>query len=84
MDVEMIISQAGKELKTLEFSYIEEDGSNEGIREVEPYSFRDKSGTLLFFGYDISKEGIRSFIPEMMRDVSITNNSFTPRWPVEV
>lgn len=84
MDVDEIISQAGKELRTLKFSYIEEDGTNEGFREVEPYSYRDKSGNRLFFGYDIAKDGIRSFKPEMIQYISITDNSFEPRWPVEV
>jgi predicted DNA-binding transcriptional regulator YafY len=84
MDVEAMISRAGKELRTVQFSYVEEDGSNEGIREVEPYSYRDRPGVRLFFGYDIAKDGIRSFKPEMIQGIAITNNNFTPRWPVEV
>ena len=52
MSVKEIIVNAGRNLKTVRIDYTEKDGSNEGWREVEPYSF--KSGNL-FFGYDIKK-----------------------------
>ncbi|PIX06494.1 MAG: hypothetical protein COZ76_08535 [Flavobacteriales bacterium CG_4_8_14_3_um_filter_35_10] len=51
------IISAGQNLKTLRIDYTEKDGSNEGWREVEPYSFRPGN---LFFAYDIRKGGTRS------------------------
>ena len=38
------IIEAGQNLKTIKIDYTEKDGSNEGYREVEPYSFREKNG----------------------------------------
>lgn len=79
-----IISDAGQNLRTVEFNYIESDGSNEGTREVEPYSFKEKDETIYFYGFDVAKDGIRSFKLDNLRDVVMTANSYTPRWPVEV
>jgi len=84
MDTEATISRAGSLRKTLKFDYTEEDGTNVGSREVEPYSFRIKGGTRLFFGYDIGKGAIRAFKPAMIHSITITENSYSPRWPVEV
>ncbi|WP_445748861.1 WYL domain-containing protein [Polaribacter sp.] len=77
------IIEAGKNLKTILIEYAEKDGSNEGWREVEPYSFREKSGVEYFYGFDIKKNGIRGFIIDSINDIQITNNSYTPRWEVE-
>ena len=38
------IIEAGQQLKTILIDYTEKDGSNEGWREVEPYSFKIKKG----------------------------------------
>jgi predicted DNA-binding transcriptional regulator YafY len=83
MTTEEIIHEAGQKLLTVIFDYTEADGTNEGQREVEPYSYRDKSGRK-FMGYDLRKSGIRAFIPENIHNISITDNKFEPRWPVEV
>lgn len=83
MDTEGIIHQAGQKLVTVNFDYTETDGSNEGTREVEPYSYRDKNGRK-FFGYDLGKGSIRAFVPENIHNIALTDNNFTPRWPVEV
>ena len=77
------IIEAGKNLKTILIDYIEKDGSNEGWREVEPYSFREKNDIEYFYGFDIKKNGIRGFIIDSINDIKITNNSYTPRWEVE-
>lgn len=78
-----IIASAGCNLKTIIITAREEDGSVE-TREAEPYSYRFKGGHELFYCYDIVKGGIRSFIVSNIISVQETNNSFTPRWPVEV
>ncbi len=82
--VEEVISQAGRQLMTVKFDYTEKDGSNEGQREVEPYSYREKVGEIFFFGYDIQKQEIRMFRPSMIGNIIMTGNPYSPRWPVEV
>lgn len=82
--IKEIIHQAGCQLVTLEFSYTEKDGSNEGMREVEPYSYRFQRGNTLFFGFDIKKNGIRAFYPHKIDNIRLTGNKFIPRWPIEV
>jgi len=83
MSTEEIIHEAGQRLVTVTFDYTEADGSNEGVREVEPYSYQDKNGRK-FFGYDLGKDSIRAFVPENIHNIALTDNKFTPRWPVEV
>lgn len=78
-----IIASAGRNLKTIIITAREEDGSIE-TREAEPYSYRIKGGHELFFCYDIIKQGTRSFVVSRIISVKETNNSFNPRWPVEV
>lgn len=77
------IIEAGQNLNTILLNYTEKDGSNEGYREVEPYSFREKNGVEYFYGFDINKEGIRGFIINSINDVQITENTFEPQWEVE-
>lgn len=77
------IASAGRNRKTIIITAREEDGSIE-TREAEPYSYRFKGGHELFYCYDIVKAGIRSFVVSNIISVQETNNSFTPRWPVEV
>lgn len=83
MNVKDLIVNAGRQLKTILIDYTEKDGSNEGLREVEPYSFRNKNGKEVFYGFDIKKNGIRSFHIESINSVEITDNNYTPRWDVE-
>jgi predicted DNA-binding transcriptional regulator YafY len=78
-----LIIKAGQSLKTILINYTEKDGSNEGKREVEPYSFRVKNGVEYFYGFDIAKDGIRAFIIDSINNVEITGNSYEPRWEVE-
>lgn len=80
------ITEGARSLRVLSIEYLERDGSNEGLRLVEPYSMRD-SGTEkeAFFGFDIAKDGIRRFTTDRIIKVEITGDNFTPRngWPVE-
>ena len=78
-----IIASAGRNRKTIIITAREEDGSVE-TREAEPYSYRFKGGHELFYCYDIVKGGTRSFIVSNIISVQETNNTFSPRWPVEV
>ena len=78
-----LIIEAGQKLKTILIDYTEKDGSNEGWREVEPYSFKMKNGTEYFYGFDLKKGGIRAFIINSINDVEMTDNTYEPRWSVE-
>lgn len=78
-----IIIRAGKGLNTVLIEYTEKDGSNEGLREVEPYSFREKNGITYFYGFDIKKNGIRGFLINSINKIEITKNTYSPRWDVE-
>ena len=83
MNIKEIISSSGKNLHTIIITAREQDGSIE-TREAEPYSYRIKGGHELFFCYDIQKQGTRSFIVRNIISVKETENSFHPRWAVEV
>ncbi|HUW07525.1 MAG TPA: WYL domain-containing protein [Williamwhitmania sp.] len=78
-----LIIEAGRNLKTILLDYTEKDGSNEGLREVEPYSFRIKNGIEYFYGFDVKKKGIRGFLIDSINDIEITSNTYNPRWDVE-
>lgn len=78
------IREAGRRRKLLWLVAREEDGSIEP-RKVAPYSFRDrgKNRTLLFFAEDIRKNQIRAFRVDRITSVTILNETFRPRFPVE-
>lgn len=83
MNTEEVIHEAGKKLVTVTFDYTESDGTNEGTREVEPYSYRETAGTRKFMGYDVQKNGMRSFLPKNIHNITMTDNTYAPRWAVE-
>jgi len=83
MNIKGIIAAAGQNLHTVIITAYEDGGGME-TREAEPYSYRITGGTEKFFCYDISKGGVRNFHISKIVSVSETENSFTPRWPVEV
>jgi predicted DNA-binding transcriptional regulator YafY len=83
MNIKETIASAGRNLHTIIITAREDDGSIE-TREAEPYSYRFKGRDEKFFCYDINKNGIRNFHVSSIISVVETNNSFTPRWPVEV
>ncbi len=83
MTIRDTIHSAGQNLHTVIITAREEDGSSE-TREAEPYSYRIKGNSEKFFCYDIRKQGIRNFTVSNIISVEETENSFTPRWPVEV
>ena len=83
MSFKDVIASAGKNLHTIIITAREDDGSIE-TREAEPYSYRIKGDSEKFFCYDIQREGIRNFHVSNIISVEETQNSFTPRWPVEV
>lgn len=83
MSIKDDIASAGHNHHTIIIVASEEDGSVE-TREAEPYSYRVKNGHELFYCYDIAKQGTRSFVVSRIISVKETNQSFIPRWEVEV
>lgn len=83
MNIKEIISSAGKNRHTIILTAREQDGSVE-TREAEPYSYRIKDGHELLYCYDIKKRGTRTFIVINIISVKETDNSFNPRWTIEV
>jgi predicted DNA-binding transcriptional regulator YafY len=83
MNIRDSIASAGRNLHTIIITAREDDGTIE-TREAEPYSYRNKGGDEKFFCYDIAKGGIRNFRVSNIISVRETENSYVPRWPVEV
>jgi len=79
-----IIKQAAKERKILKIVYREKDGTSEGWRYVEPYSFSHDDGETGLFAWDISKGGIRRFSIERIADVQIDDETYNPRFAIEI
>lgn len=83
MSLRDTIQRAGRNCHTIIITAKEQNGTIE-TREAEPYSYRSKGEHELFFCYDINKCGTRSFIITNIISVEETNNSFIPRWDIEV
>jgi len=83
-DIIQTIKKAAQERKILKIVYQEKDGTNEGWREVEPYSFSHDDGDKALFAWDIDKNGIRRFALDRITQTEITNVSFNPRYPIEI
>lgn len=80
--MEDLIIKAGKALKTINIDYEKADGSR-GWREVEPYRIKMVNDDLTLYAKNIDKPGIRSFKMDSIFDVEITDNDYSPEWPVE-
>lgn len=78
------IKQAAKSRKVLRIIYIEKDGTSEGWRYVEPYSFSHDHGTEGFFAWDRSKNGIRRFSLNRIEQAEVTEESFIPKYNIEI
>ena len=80
-----VIKHAGQKNRLLWLEAREEDGSMEP-RVVEPYSFRNrgKGGNLLFFAWDARKNAIRGFRVDRIKNVTELEETFRPRFPVEL
>jgi len=79
------IKQAARERKILKIIYIEKDGSSEGWRFIEPYSFSRQDGRIDgLYAWDKNKNGIRRFILEQIQEAEITEENFTPRFEIKI
>jgi len=68
----------------LRIIYVEKDGTSEGWRHIEPYSFSKDDGEEGLFAWDISKGGIRRFSLERINQAEVTGQNYTPRYPIEI
>jgi len=78
------IKQAARERKVLQIFYVDKSGENREWRDVEPYSFSRDDGEEGLFAWDISKDGIRRFSIDRILQAEITNNGYSPRYPIEI
>lgn len=53
-------------------------------RLVEPYSFRQGTYGLLFYGHDMTRNGTRSYYIHRIQQLELTNIPFNPRWVIEL
>jgi len=79
-----IIQTAARERNVLRIIYHEKDGTSDGWRYVEPYSFSHDNGELALFAWDRTKNGIRRFTLERINQADISSENFTPRYPIEI
>lgn len=78
------IKQAGRTRIVLRIIYIEKDGTSEGWRYVEPYSFKGEGEDEALFAWDKAKDGIRRFTLGQIDQAELTNDHFVSRYPVEI
>lgn len=78
------IKQAGRTKTVLRIIYTEKNGTSEGWRRIEPYSFMGEGESEVLFAWDTQKDGIRRFTLSRINQVESTSDNFTPRYPVEI
>lgn len=79
------IKQAAKEKRVIKIIYFEKDGTSEGWRYVEPYSFSREDGKEeALFAWDRDKNGIRRFILKRIEKAEITDINFEPRYTIKI
>lgn len=78
------IKQAGQSRVIIKIIYTEKDGTSEGWRYIEPYSFRGEGESEALFAWDVNKDGIRRFTLSRIDQAELTSESFVPRYPVEI
>ena len=79
------IQMAAKQLHTVQIEYTDAKGAS-STREVEPYSFRPGKdpGSLRFFAFDPAKNSIRGFRMDRISVAEVQQNTYVPRWVVEI
>jgi predicted DNA-binding transcriptional regulator YafY len=78
------VSEAARNRKLLRIIYVEKDGTSEGWRQVEPYSFRGEGEAEALFAWDIHKDGIRRFTLNRIEQAEVSSDSYNPRFPIEI
>jgi predicted DNA-binding transcriptional regulator YafY len=78
------IKQAARQRLVLRIIYLEKDGTSEGWRYIEPYSFSHDDSETGLFAWDQQKEGIRRFSLVRISKIEISDKSYTARYAVEI
>lgn len=78
------IKQAARVRKVLKIIYEEKDGTSEGWRYIEPYSFSHDDGEDGLFAWDKTKAGIRRFSLCRINDIEITDERYIPRYEIDI
>jgi predicted DNA-binding transcriptional regulator YafY len=78
------IRQAALNRNILKIVYREKDGTSEGWRYLEFYSFSHDHGEDGFFAWDLGKNGIRRFSFNRVDDIQIMDQRYNPRYRVEI
>jgi predicted DNA-binding transcriptional regulator YafY len=78
------IKKAARERRVLRIIYVEKNGTSEGWRRVEPYSFSKDEFKKALFAWDIGKAGMRRFIIARISQAEIADSSYAPRYQIEV
>jgi len=79
-----VIRQSAINHTILRIMYTEKEGTSEGWRYVEPYSFRGEAENKALFAWDVHKGGIRRFTLVRINQAEITLENFNPRYPNEI
>jgi len=83
-DVINTIKQAAHGRKVLKIIYVEKDGTSEGWRYIEPYSLTDGESGEALFAWDKDKNGIRRFIVDHIQEAEITEQTYQPKYAIEI
>lgn len=78
------IKQAAHQKLVLKVIYLEKDGTSEGWRHIEPYSFSHDDGETGLFAWDQQKEGIRRFSLIRISKIELSDKNYSPRYIVEI
>jgi len=78
------IKDAARARRILRLLYTEKDGTSDGWRYVEAYSFSNDHGEDGLFAWDRTKNGIRRFTLDRISQIEISNDMYTPRYPIEI
>lgn len=76
-----VIRSAAKKLKVVYLEYESPSTGKYSVdRPVEPYEIKDG----YFWGYDRNEGSIKKFALEGILGATITQFSYSPRWPVKI
>jgi len=77
---------AEKTPKLVMLDYVRIDNNGRRTRLVEPYSYRTKASTgrTYFYGWNVEEGGIRSYITDRIQGARKTDQTFKPRFLVEI
>ena len=80
-----VVRQAAQETKTLMLTYSSPITGKFSTREVEPYEIGFNSkGQEVFWAFDIIGGSIKQFITSGITQVELTENVFSPQFPIQI